>query len=52
MEKIHSIYFVGLIVIGLISTYILILLPHGIPNPMLEKTFFLFGLALNTIILL
>ncbi len=52
MEKIHLIYVLGLIIIGLFSTYVLISLPHGIPIPMLEKTFFLFGLALNTVILL
>ena len=52
MEKIHSLYFLGLIIIGIISTYILIILPRGISIPALETTFFLFGLALNTIILL
>lgn len=52
MERIHSIYFLGLVIIGIISTYVLILLPRGISIPALEMTFFLFGLALNTIILL
>ena len=52
MEKIHSLYFLGLIIIGIISTYVLIVLPRGIAIPALKTTFFLFGLALNTIILL
>jgi hypothetical protein len=52
MEKIHSLYFLGLIIIGIISTYVLIILPRGISFPALETTFFLFGLALDTIILL
>lgn len=52
MEKTHIIYLIGLIIIGLISAYVLIVLPHGAPVPMLEKTFFLFGLAVNTVILL
>lgn len=52
MEKIHSIYFTGLFIIGIISIYVLIYFPHGMSVPVLKKTFFLFGLALNTIILL
>ena len=52
MEKIHSLYFLGLIIIGSISTYVLIILPRGISIPALQTTFFLFGLALNTTILL
>ncbi|TFG27702.1 MAG: hypothetical protein EU532_06840 [Promethearchaeota archaeon] len=52
MEKIHSLYFLGLIIIGSISTYVLIILPRGISIPAVETTFFLFGLALNKIILL
>lgn len=52
LEKTHFIYLAGLITIGLISIYVLVVLPHGEPVPVLEKTFFLFGLALNSIILL
>jgi len=52
LEKIHSIYIVGIIIITIISIYILITLPHGRPFPILEKSFFLFGLGLNTSILL
>jgi len=52
MEKIHIVYFLGLVIIGIISTYVLLILPRGVSIPALEKTFFLFGLALNTIVLL
>jgi hypothetical protein len=52
MEKVHTLYFIGLIIIGIISTYVLIILPRGISIPALQTTFFLFGLALNTIVLL
>ena len=52
MEKIHIIYIIGLAIIALFSAYVLIVLPHGVPVPALEKTFFLFGLAINTTILL
>lgn len=52
MEKTHYLYITGLIIISIISAYVLIVLPHGIAIPVLESTFFLFGLALNSIILL
>jgi len=52
MEKTHYIFIIGLIIIALISIYVLVLLPHGAPILALEKTFFLFALALNAIILI
>ena len=52
MEKTHFIYLAGLIIITIISTYVLIVLPHGAPIIVLESTFFLFGLGLNSTVLL
>jgi len=52
VEKTHYLYFIGIIIIALISTYVLIFLPHGIPFPPLENSFYLFGLALDTTILI
>ncbi|MFX1461993.1 MAG: hypothetical protein ACFFBF_02995 [Promethearchaeota archaeon] len=52
MKKIHLIYIAGLIIISIISTYVLIALPHGAPITMLESSFFLFGLGFNSTILL
>lgn len=52
MEKTHYLYIIGLIIISIISAYVLIVLPHGATVPVLESSFFLFGLALNSTILL
>ncbi|MFX1311165.1 MAG: hypothetical protein ACFFHD_00945 [Promethearchaeota archaeon] len=52
MEKTHLLYFAGLIIISIISIYVLIYLPHGFPIFILESSFFLFGLGLNSTILL
>ncbi|MFW9968669.1 MAG: hypothetical protein ACFFDF_00615 [Candidatus Odinarchaeota archaeon] len=52
MEKTHLIYIAGLIIIAIISTYVLIFLPHGAPITVLNSTFYLFGLGLNSTILL
>lgn len=52
MEKSHFLYIAGLIILSIISAYVLIFLPHGEAIPILESSFFLFGLALNSTILL
>jgi len=52
LEKTHFIYIAGLIIISIISAYVLIILPHGAPVLVLESSFFLFGLGLNSTILL
>lgn len=52
MEKIHIIYIIGLIVIAIISAFVLTYLPHGAPMISLSTMFFLFGLGLNTTVLL
>jgi len=52
LEKTHLIYITGLIIISIISAYVLIVLPHGAPIVVLESSFFLFGLGLNSTILL
>lgn len=52
LEKAHLLYISGLIIISIISAYILIVLPHGVSVPELESNFFLFGLGLNSTILL
>jgi len=52
MEKTHFFYIAGLIIISIISTYVLIHLPHGVPVLILESSFFLFGLGFNSTILL
>ncbi len=51
-EKIHFLYIGGLAVISVICIYVLIVIPHGVPIPQLQGTFFLFGLAMNTCVLL
>lgn len=48
----HYLYIIGLIIVGIFSTYVLIFLPHGLPVPVLQTTFYLFGLALNTLVLI
>ncbi len=51
-DKIHFLYIGGLAVISLISIYVLAVIPHGAPVPQLQSSFFLFGLAMNTCVLL
>lgn len=48
MEKKWIYYIFCLIILGIIDIFVLITLPHGEPFPALEKTFFLFGLGLNS----
>lgn len=50
--KKHFIYVIGLILIGLVCAYVLVTVPHGETFPLLEKSFYLFGLGLNTTVLL
>ncbi|MGQ4874653.1 MAG: hypothetical protein ACP6IY_11345 [Promethearchaeia archaeon] len=52
MFKNNILYFIGLLILGIVSAYIIIVQPHGAPFPLLQNTFFLFGLGLNTTILL
>ncbi|MFW9900745.1 MAG: hypothetical protein ACFFDY_05590 [Candidatus Thorarchaeota archaeon] len=52
LEKTHFIYIAGLIIISIISAYVLTVIPHGAPIIVLESSFFLFGLGLNSTILL
>lgn len=52
LEKSHYAYIIGMVIIGIFSSYVLIFRPHGLPVPALESSFYLFGLAMNTLILL
>ena len=52
VEKPHIIYFIGLIIISIITIIILVVLPRGTPVPELSTTFFLLGLGLNSTLLL
>ncbi len=52
MERSHYIYIAGLAIIGLISAFVLITVPHGAPVPTLSSQFFLFGLGMSTTTLL
>ena len=52
LEKTHFLYIFGILIITFISTYVLFQLPHGQPILVLESSFFLFGLGLNSTILL
>ncbi len=52
LEKAHLFYIAGLVIISIISVYVLTVLPHGAPVSVLESSFFLFGLGLNSTILL
>ncbi len=52
LEKSHLLYIAGLIILSIISVYVLIVLPHGVPVPQLQEHFYLLGLGLNSTILL
>jgi len=52
MENRNIIYLIGLMLIAVLDIYILIVLPHGRPFPLLQSSFFLFGLGLNSTILI
>ncbi len=52
LVKKHILYFIGLVIIGVLCVYVLIVIPHGEPFLLIEKSFFLLGLGLNTTILL
>ena len=46
--KNNIIYIIGMVILGIISAYILIVIPQGEEFAPLELTFHLFGLGLNT----
>jgi hypothetical protein len=50
--KKHFIYFIGIILLFIFAIWIVMETPQGEPIPILEDSFFLFGLGMNTTILI